>query len=124
VSVAPVIPTSARRAQLAGMLDAADRASAERRLTAAAERAAAERRSAPPLIAEEWVRFRTRIVDALVRIDPDGFWYIDQDTVAGTCPLCGGIVSVYFAGTAARAEIICRQGCAERDVFAALGRLA
>jgi hypothetical protein len=70
------------------------------------------------------VSFRSRIIDGLIKVDAEKFWYIDQDTCAGACPICGGILSVYFAGTAARADLICRSGCDEREVFTALGRLA
>jgi hypothetical protein len=66
------------------------------------------------------VRFRSRIIDVLVRIDRTQFWYVDQDTVAGACPICHGILSVYFAGTAPRADLICRLGCDELQVAAAL----
>jgi hypothetical protein len=66
------------------------------------------------------VRFRTRIIEAL-----EGFEYIDADTCAGRCPCCGDVLSVYFAGFAARAELVCRRRgkpCGERDVVAALTR--
>jgi hypothetical protein len=75
------------------------------------------------ILGPESVRFRGRIVDALERIDRARFWYIDQDTCAGVCPICDGILSVYFAGTAPRAEVICRRGCREREVADALARL-
>jgi hypothetical protein len=68
------------------------------------------------------VRFRDRIVHALLRVDRKGFWYIDADSVAGVCPICGDVLSVYFAGRAPRAELICQLGCAEADVSKALGR--
>jgi hypothetical protein len=70
------------------------------------------------------VRFRERIVGALLRVDREGFWYIDADSVAGVCPICGDVLSVYFAGRAPRAELVCLLGCTEPDVFAALGGLA
>jgi hypothetical protein len=70
------------------------------------------------------VRFRGRIIEALLRIDREGYWYIDRDTCAGTCPLCGGVLSVYFAGFAPRAEIVCRGGCDESQVVAGFGRSA
>lgn len=71
-------------------------------------------------LSQEGVRFRGRIIDALLQTDREGFWYIDEDTCAGTCPICGGILGIYFAGYAPRAEIICRSGCGERDVAVAL----
>ena len=79
--------------------------------------------TSPPLGAAA-VRFRTAIIDALVRVDPERFWYIDPDTCAGACPICGDILSVYFAGTAPRADIVCRSDCTEGQVGKALARLA
>jgi hypothetical protein len=49
------------------------------------------------------VAFRSRIIDALIKVDAPKFWYIDQNTVAGACPVCRGILSVYFQGFAPRA---------------------
>ncbi len=67
------------------------------------------------------VAFRTRIIDALLEIDRESFWYLTEDICAGRCPLCGGVVSVYFAGSAPRAEIVCRGGCNDAELVAALG---
>ncbi|MGO8907495.1 MAG: hypothetical protein ACLQMH_18010 [Solirubrobacteraceae bacterium] len=69
---------------------------------------------------ERSVAFRTRIIDALLQIDHEGVWYLTEDICAGRCPLCGGVVSVYFAGAAARAEITCRGGCDDAEVVAVL----
>ena len=33
------------------------------------------------------VRFRTRIIDALIRDDVRSFWYLDEDTCAAACPI-------------------------------------
>ena len=63
------------------------------------------------------VMFRTRIIDALNR---EHFEYVDEDTCAGRCPLCGGVLSVYFHGAAPRADLVCRLGCDEKSVAAAL----
>jgi hypothetical protein len=71
-------------------------------------------------LSPESVRFRSRIIDALDRIDRDRFWYLDEDTCAGACPICGGILSVYFHGRAPRADLICRGGCTEQEVFSTL----
>lgn len=65
------------------------------------------------------VRFRTRIIDAL-----DHFEYVNADTCVGACPVCDGVLGVRFHGTAPRADLTCHAGCDERDVAAAIGRLA
>jgi hypothetical protein len=70
------------------------------------------------------VRFRSRIIDALVKADSKRVWYLDEDTLAGTCPLCSGVLSVYFHGTAPRADLICRSGCGEMAVAGKLSQLA
>ncbi|HUA10510.1 MAG TPA: hypothetical protein VMA83_00730 [Solirubrobacteraceae bacterium] len=71
-----------------------------------------------PLSAEA-TAFRRRIVDAL-----DRFEYVDRDNCAGACPACDGILSVHFAGTAARADLVCHSGCSEADVAAAIRKRA
>jgi hypothetical protein len=77
----------------------------------------------PAVLSHESVRFRSRIIDGLVKVDRDSVWYIDSDTLAASCPICRGPLSIYFAGYAPRAEIVCRLGCAESDVAAALARM-
>jgi hypothetical protein len=67
-------------------------------------------------LTNEAIEFRSRVIDALQRVG-----YIDQDTIDAECPICGGTLSVYFAGFAPRAEMICRLGCAEADIAAAIG---
>ena len=68
----------------------------------------------------EWIRFRSRIVDALVR---DGaFFYIAKDRVAGRCPICEEVLGVRFKGRTPAADLICHAGCPESRVAAALGR--
>ena len=79
------------------------------------------RRPTPPL-PQASVDFRTALVDGMLRVNGEAFWYIDQDTVAGECPLCGGTLSVYFAGRAPRADLLCRLGCDEQAVGDALVR--
>jgi hypothetical protein len=69
------------------------------------------------------VRFRSRIIDALIRLDAGRFWYLDENTVAGACPVCDGVLSVYFHGRARRAELVCHVGCPERGVAGAIRRL-
>jgi hypothetical protein len=75
------------------------------------------------LLEPEAARFRDQLVGALERIDRARFWYIDDDTCAGACPVCSGTLGVRFHGTAARADLNCQGGCSEREVTAALGRL-
>jgi hypothetical protein len=76
----------------------------------------------PKMLPPASVAFRKRLIDGLVMLDAAAFWYISEDVVAGACPLCGGILSVYFAGMAARAALVCRLGCDEAAVGAALIR--
>jgi hypothetical protein len=66
-------------------------------------------------LAQGAIDFRSRVIGAL-----DRFGYIDQDTCTGACPVCGGVLSVYFHGTAPRADLRCRGGCTEQEVVNAL----
>jgi hypothetical protein len=61
-------------------------------------------------------RFRERIVAKLLSADAERFWYIDQNTCAGACPVCGGRVSVCFHGLAPRADLECHGGCSDGDL--------
>jgi hypothetical protein len=74
------------------------------------------------LLPAESVEFRLRVIDGMGRAGPH--FYIDRDTLAGACPLCDAVLSVYFAGRAPQAEFVCGNGCSERAIAAALGRLA
>jgi hypothetical protein len=61
------------------------------------------------------VRFRTRIIDAL-EADGRRIGYVDADKIDARCPVCGGILCVSFAGSAARADLKCLGGCSEAEV--------
>jgi hypothetical protein len=41
-----------------------------------------------------------------------------------TCPVCGASMAVRFAGQAARADLDCHRGCAERAIVEKLRRAA
>ena len=70
-----------------------------------------------------WVTFRKRIIAALVRVDSERFWYLDENTCAGACPVCrSGWVTVSFHGTAPRADLACSLGCPEHEIAGDAGR--
>ncbi len=69
---------------------------------------------------------RTTIIDGMLAHGGlEKFFYVDEDTCAGWCPVCGtGTLSVYFHGLADRADLVCGQDCDEGDILRALTRLA
>lgn len=84
------------------------------------------RAGAHAALSEPVVDFRSRLVELLDRWTPiERFYYLDADTVVMVCPVCDGPLGVYFAGTAACADLVCRRGCVEAEVIAAItGRAA
>ncbi|MGH2902251.1 MAG: hypothetical protein ACRDK7_01445 [Solirubrobacteraceae bacterium] len=67
-------------------------------------------------------RFRRQLLEALDRFTPsERFFYVDEDTVAVVCPVCGEALGVRFAAFAARAELECLiHGCPEAEILTAL----
>jgi hypothetical protein len=70
-------------------------------------------------LAPDVIRFRSRILDA-VASDLDRFHYISRDLCVAVCPCCDAPLAITFAGTAARADLVCHGGCTERDVVDAI----
>jgi hypothetical protein len=71
--------------------------------------------------------FRSRILDALDRVDPARFAYIDRDRAVHACPACRSdlphYLAVAFVGELELAELYCSRGCTPTLITAALGRL-
>jgi hypothetical protein len=73
----------------------------------------------------EWQQFRQGIIDKLLALDRERFWYIDSDRVIGECPVCRAALPEYLAvrfhGIAARADLVCSLGCPDLQLAAAFG---
>jgi hypothetical protein len=64
--------------------------------------------------------FRRTLVEALRR---DGMClYVGPNRVAGWCPVCDEPLVVQFKASHAAADLLCRSGCAEREIAALLGK--
>jgi hypothetical protein len=73
----------------------------------------------------DWQQFRRKVIDGLVKLNREGFHYIDSGTVVGTCPVCrepAGYLAVTFHGRTPRADLVCSAGCDERDIARRLAR--
>jgi hypothetical protein len=75
------------------------------------------------ILGAESVRFRSRLLDVLDKIEPRRFGYVDEDTSIASCPVCCSALSVHFHGAAARVDLECFGGCSELEVADAVARL-
>jgi hypothetical protein len=73
---------------------------------------------------EASVRFRTALIDALLRghARENLIYNFDSDWASCPCPIYGGTLAVKFVARAPRAELECHCGCSEQEVLEALRR--